>query len=154
MALSSAHLSTSSEGEPLWGLPFFSIHFPKQRRETAFEFEIKTPFLKVTKHSGHLDLWLGPLYKVYTFVLLLFLLQRSLKGRELTIALPKVVFWGRGNLLLCTTLQRSLSLFTHDVLHNWNRTSNYFGRMLEWKRTFYDVFLPNCDQSMVIYLWL
>lgn len=111
--------------------PSFLSTFQNKGEDTAFEFEIKTPFLKVTKHSGHLDLLLGTLYKVYTFLLLLFLLQRSLKGNELIIALPRVVCWGRGNLLLCTTLQRSLSLFTHDILHNWNRTGNYFARMLE-----------------------
>lgn len=67
----------------------------------------------MTKHAGHLALWFRPLYKVYAFVLLLFLFQRNLKGSKLIIALPQVSLWGKGNLFLCHTLLRSLSVFTY-----------------------------------------
>lgn len=131
VVLFSADLGIFSEGEPLWKVPSFLSTFQtyrKQRRGNCIRVWNRTPFLGVTKPSGHPDLWLRPLYKVYAFVL--FVLQRSLKGSKVTIALPSI-FLGEGTSpALCPTAQVSVPVCTYDTPHNWDKPSS---RITEWK---------------------
>lgn len=61
---------------------------------------------------------------MYAFVLVLFLLQGSLKGSKVTIALPSILLGEGTSPALCHTAQVTVPVYTYHIPHNWNKHSN------------------------------
>lgn len=68
---------------------------------------------------------------MYAFVLVLFLLQRSLKGSKVTISLPSVLLGEGKSPALYHTAQVTVPVYISDVPHNWKNLVIIFARIME-----------------------